>query len=100
MATLLMNVLSLFARLKLQNQGETDLEFIPAPPDIRIRSSSENTQTIEWPTNPTPCLLQETTDFVAANWTNVNDPVSVAGTNATVTRATEPGVRFYRLRLQ
>ena len=45
-------------------------------------------------------MLQETTDFGATNWTDVNAPVAAVGTNAYVTLPTLPGAKFYRLRLQ
>jgi hypothetical protein len=74
--------------------------FVPAPPDIRILSLSANSHALEWPTNPTPCVLEETTDFASPNWTPVNAPVSVVGTNAHVEQVTQPGTKFYRLKLR
>jgi hypothetical protein len=74
--------------------------FLPAPPDVRIASFNANTHIVAWPTNPTPCQLEETTDFRSTNWTAVNVPVTVVGTNANVTLPTLRGSRFYRLRLQ
>ena len=74
--------------------------FIPAPPNLRMTAFSANSHTLAWPTNPTPCQLQVSTDFASTNWSNVNAPVSVVGTNANVTVPTQPGMRFYRLKLQ
>jgi len=55
---------------------------------------------VAWPTNPTPCVLEESTDFASTNWTAINAPVSVVGSNANVELPTQPGARFYRLKLQ
>jgi hypothetical protein len=74
--------------------------FSPAPPNVAIASISADSHTIQWPTNPTPCMLQVTTDIRSTNWTDVGAAVSVVGTNANVTLPTVPGPRFYRLRLQ
>jgi len=74
--------------------------FTPAPPEIHFAAYSQDSHTVAWPTNPTPCLLEVNTEFRSTNWSAVNAPVSVVGTNATVTVPTEPGARFYRLRLQ
>jgi hypothetical protein len=74
--------------------------FVPAPPNIRIRSLSATTHAVEWPTNPTPCVLEANTDFNSTNWTAVVAPVSVVGTNAHVEMPTRLGATFYRLRLQ
>ncbi|HSU57493.1 MAG TPA: hypothetical protein VLT36_25860, partial [Candidatus Dormibacteraeota bacterium] len=72
--------------------------FVPAPPNVRIRKISDSQHAVEWPTNPTPCIVEETTDL--SNWSTVNQPAGVVGTNASVTLPTHPGPRFYRLRLQ
>lgn len=74
--------------------------FIPAPPDLRISRVSANSHALEWPTSPTPCVLEETLDFHSTNWFVVNAPVSVVGTNAHVEVPAQAGARFYRLRLQ
>jgi Putative Ig domain/Divergent InlB B-repeat domain len=73
--------------------------FISAPPNLRISRISANTHALEWPTSPTPCVLEETLDFHSTNWSVVNAPVSVVGTNAHVEVPAQPGARFYRLRL-
>jgi hypothetical protein len=44
-------------------------------------------------------VLESATDFNSTNWTTVNAPVAVIGTNANVTVPTQPGSKFYRLRL-
>jgi len=77
--------------------GPLVANFTAAPPDLHMAS---NSHTLAWPTNPTPCVLMETTDFGSTNWNIVNAPVSVVGTNANVTVPTQPGSRFYRLKLQ
>jgi hypothetical protein len=74
--------------------------FIPTPPDVRISLLSAGLHALEWPTNPTPCVLEELTEFGSTNWNAVNAPVSVVGTNDHVELPTQPGVRFYRLRIQ
>lgn len=74
--------------------------FIPAPPDLRISRLSASTHALEWPTNPTPCMVEETSDFRSTNWSVVNAPVSIVGTNAHVEVPAQPGARFYRLRVQ
>jgi hypothetical protein len=74
--------------------------FRPAPPNVHVASFSPDTHTIAWPTNPTPCVLEAITELGSTNWSTINTPVSVVGTNATVTVPTQAGARFYRLRLQ
>jgi len=74
--------------------------FTPAPPEFHFAAYSQDSHTVAWPTNPTPCLLEVNTEFGSTNWSTVNAPVSVVGTKATVTVPTQPGARFYRLRLQ
>jgi hypothetical protein len=74
--------------------------FSPAPPELHFASFGGGSHTLAWPTNPTPCLLEEATDLHSTNWTAVIAPVTVVGTNANVTLPTQPGARFYRLRLQ
>jgi len=74
--------------------------FVPAPPELHMSSFSALTHSVEWPTNPTPCALQVNTDLRSTNWTTVAAPVSVVGTNAHVDMPTQPGARFYRLKLQ
>lgn len=74
--------------------------FSPAPAEIHFSSFGGGTHTLSWPTNPTPCQLEEATDLHLTNWTAVNSPVTVTGTNANVTLPTAVGARFYRLRLQ
>src|ERR1043166_7520240 len=74
--------------------------FSPAPPDVHIILLSPNSHAVEWPTNPTPCVLEEKTGLDSTNWATVASPVSVVGTNAHVELSTQPGVRFYRLRIQ
>jgi hypothetical protein len=74
--------------------------FAPAPPEIHFASFSANSHTLAWPTNPTPYVLEETTGLGSTNWTTVNQPVTTVGINATVTLPTQPGAKFYRLRLQ
>ena len=72
--------------------------FIPGPSNLRLASLSANSHTIEWPTNGVPVILEQSADLV--NWTAVNSPISVIGTNASLTLPTVPGAGFYRLRLQ
>ncbi|HTL17396.1 MAG TPA: putative Ig domain-containing protein, partial [Patescibacteria group bacterium] len=72
--------------------------FVPGPPQIRITSQSADAHTIEWTTNMVAVVLEQTTNLV--NWTSVNAPVSVVGSNASVTLPTIPGARFYRFRMQ
>jgi hypothetical protein len=74
--------------------------FIPAPPNVRISLLSDGSHALEWPTNPTPCVLEELADFGSTNWSAVNTPVSVLGTNAHLELPAQPGVRFYRLKVQ
>ncbi|MDB6059832.1 MAG: hypothetical protein JWO95_3676, partial [Verrucomicrobiales bacterium] len=74
--------------------------FTPAPPEVHFESSSADSHTIAWPTNPTPCVLEVNTTLGSTNWSVVNIPSVVNGTNATVTLPTASGNRFYRLRLQ
>jgi len=74
--------------------------FAPAPPEIHFASFSASSHTIAWPTNSTPYVLEETTGLGSTNWTTVNQPVTTVGINATVTLTTQPGAKFYRLRLQ
>lgn len=74
--------------------------FTPAPPEIHFAAFSADSHTVAWPTNPTPCVLEEATDLHSPNWSTVNAPVSVVGTNANVALPTQPGAKFYRLRLQ
>jgi len=74
--------------------------FTPAPPAIHFASFSAASHTIAWPTNPAPSMLEQSTDLGSTNWSTVNAPMTVLGTNATVTLPTESGARFYRLRLQ
>jgi hypothetical protein len=74
--------------------------FSPAPPEIHFASFSANSHTIAWPTNSTPYVLEETTELGSTNWTTVNQLVTTVGANATVTLPTQPGAKFYRLRLQ
>jgi hypothetical protein len=74
--------------------------FTPAPPEIHFAAYSGDSHTVAWPTNPTPCMLEVTKEITSTNWSTVSAPVSVVGTNATVTVPTQPGARFYRLRLQ
>src|SRR6185437_1571153 len=72
--------------------------FSAAPPDLHLAAYDANSHTIAWPTNPTPCILQETTDM--QTWTAVPQPVINVGSNATVTMPTGPAMKFYRLKLQ
>jgi hypothetical protein len=74
--------------------------FVPAPPELHFASFGGGAHTLAWPTNPTPCVLEETADLRFPNWTTVNAPTSVVGTNATVTLPTQADAKFYRLRLQ
>jgi hypothetical protein len=74
--------------------------FTPAPPNIHFAAFSADSCTLAWPTNPTPCVLEENTDLTSTIWSTVNAPVLVVGTNANVTVLRQPGARFYRLRLQ
>lgn len=74
--------------------------FVPAPPDLHFVSIGGGNHTVAWPVNPTPCILEEATDPRSTNWTTVNAPVTTVGTNATVTMPTQPGARYYRLKLQ
>lgn len=74
--------------------------FTPAPPDLRISCINAGTHAVEWPTNPTPCVLEATTDLGSTNWTVVNAPISVVGNNAHVELSSQSGIRYYRLRLQ
>ena len=74
--------------------------FTPAPPEIHFVAYSGDSHTVAWPTNPTPSVLEVNTEITSKNWSVVNAPVSVVGTNATVTVPTQLGARFYRLRLQ
>jgi hypothetical protein len=74
--------------------------FVPAPPNLKLEHLDDHSHLISWPTNPTPCVLEETTDFRSTNWTTVNVPPTVNGTNANVQLPTQPGVKFYRLKLQ
>jgi hypothetical protein len=74
--------------------------FTPAPPQVHFASYSSDSHIVAWPTNPTPSVLEVNTNLVSPNWTAVDSPIVVVGTNATVTILTEPGARFYRLKLQ
>ena len=73
--------------------------FIAAPPDVKMPTCNANTHVIEWATNATGCILEVTSVYGSTNWTVVNAPVSVVGSNAQVTLPTQPGARFYRLKL-
>ena len=72
--------------------------FSAAPPDLHMEAFDRSSHTISWPTNPTPCVLEETGDM--HTWTTVPQPVVTVGSNATVTLPTGPVMKFYRLRLQ
>jgi hypothetical protein len=72
--------------------------FIAGPPDVHFASFSGNSHTVAWPTNSPACVLEESSDM--HNWSTVNVPSTVVGTNANVTLPTQPGAKFYRLRLQ
>jgi hypothetical protein len=72
--------------------------FSAAPPDVHLGAFNRDSHTISWPTNPTPCVLEETADM--QTWTTVNQPVVTVGSNANVTLPTTAGMKFYRLRLQ
>jgi hypothetical protein len=72
--------------------------FVPAP-GIQITLLSPNTCSLEWPTNA-PGVLEEGNDLGSTNWSVVNAPVSVAGTNSHVELPVQPGSRFFRLRRQ
>ncbi|PWU10386.1 MAG: hypothetical protein C5B50_25655 [Verrucomicrobia bacterium] len=74
--------------------------FVPAPPNLRMTSYSVTSHSVEWPTNATSCVLQVNTDLYSTNWATVAAPVSIVGTNAHVDMPTQPGARFYRLKLQ
>jgi len=74
--------------------------FTPAPPEVHFEAYSAAAHTVAWPTNPTPCQLEVSSDLGSTNWSPVNAPVVLVGTNATVTVPTPPGARFYRLKLQ
>lgn len=70
--------------------------FVSAPA-IRIMLLSPNTCALEWPTNVSG-LLEEAGDLGSSNWSAVNAPISVVGTNSHVELPTRPGARFFRVR--
>jgi hypothetical protein len=72
--------------------------FIPGPPNISVTAVSADSHMVQWATNGVPVVLEQTSDFT--NWTLVNTPVSILGSNASVNLPTVTGARFYRLRAQ
>jgi len=76
--------------------------FIPAPavPPLHFEAFAAGSHVVAWPTNSTPYVLEINTNLGSPNWTAVNTPMVVVGTNATVTLPTQSGASFYRLRLQ
>jgi hypothetical protein len=72
--------------------------FTQAPPDVHLASFNSNSHVVTWPTSPTACVLEESTDM--HTWTTVTDPVVTSGSNQTVTLPTGSGMKFYRLKLQ
>jgi hypothetical protein len=72
--------------------------FIPGPPDVQFASFGKDSHTVTWPNTSAACILEETTNLTT--WTPVNAVTNVVGTNINVTLPTQPGLRFYRLRLQ
>ena len=54
---------------------------------------------INWPFNAAGFILEAAPSLSSATWSNVNDPVEIAGTRNWVTNAST-GTRFFRLRQQ
>ena len=54
---------------------------------------------INWPFNAVGFNLETASSLSSVSWSNVNDPVEIAGTRNFVTNAS-PGTKFFRLRQQ
>jgi hypothetical protein len=68
-------------------------------PTLAIAFNGNGSVTLSWPTVATGFNLESATNLNSPiGWASVNDPVTVVGTNKTVTVNSASGNQFFRLR--
>jgi hypothetical protein len=65
-------------------------------PSLRIFLSGRNA-TLAWPNPSTGFQLQESASLTPPNWTDINTPPSIVGSEKQVSVALQPGNRYFRL---
>jgi hypothetical protein len=69
----------------------------PNPPTMSVGRPTAETMSISWPTNATGFSLLEIDSLSSTQWKTSSSPVTVSGTNNTVTLPVSAAAAFYRL---
>ena len=69
----------------------------PGAPLLSVFLTTTNTVLVAWPSASTGFSLQQNTNLLTTNWSNVTNAVDVVGTNNQVKIAPPIGNRYYRL---